>query len=1049
MARTVLPIVGAVVGAYFGSPQIGYAIGAVIGNAVDPVKVRGPSLGETGAQTSAEGAPRAIIYGTISCTGNIIAAGPLVIVEQETQEGKGGGPVTTTEHGYRTYAIRICEGPVGGVLRIWEDDKLVYDKRSASTMLTESDKWLGTSRIYLGGEDQLPDPDLETSVNSDMPAYRGTAYMVFVGRDLTDRRGSIPQYRFEVAHELANGLVGDAITNTLNISPTSSGPGIYLGSSGEVGLSYFAGVIATSGGTYPVKSYDSTLTETSSGTVALDGVWNKDGIPITSASLQTPQDRYGIFMNAGTFGGCYLGYNGSQIGALKPNASFPDDWWSSTSGRNPENDGRRIWFSGSAVYIGTKTANSINVNNIGRWTLAGGFPSYATALLTSVTATPGDEFFMHYSRDDKLRVVADGELRTYSDMLVHESTVTIPFSLTGFHGFGCDDGVAVFVFSSPSTRLEVRPLSDLSTLTQTIVEGGFSQARNTRVVFTSNSLFVQTQTNNAVIPSTTSIYRIPYSVADGQGMILGDIVADIHDRCGIEPSRFDVSELIDVVDGLLLAGDYTGADAINTLRIPYFFDGYNADKKLWFPKRGADASFVIDLDDLVEDPDTSKREQAVEYPKKLHLQYQHGPSGYAVVKATSSRSSPDARVIGETALSVPVVLDENEAAQIAAKLHKVAWAEADGEIVLSLPDSFLQYTPTDVGSVTLRGTTTRRRITDIDYSDGVIKWTLKKDRQSAYTSDVEGVPVPMPTPPPATIVGPTILAVMDIPSRIDSEDDLNIYYSVTGAMPAWHGAMVQRSLDGGANYTNVIAIGSASRIGVLMANVADASEDYTDTTNTVTVSLYRDGQTLESISNTQFLSEGGAFCLQNSDGSWEILQYRDAVQDSSGDFTLSHLQRGRLNSGTQAHTAGALFVMLEDASHVVAQSAWIGEDLTHRAPSFEQSPEEAVEQTEEYVGRSQIEWPIAYLQLSRSGSNISATWTPRHRFGTEDNPVASINFQGYRVTIDGGSNGYVSFDTTTAGFTNYNASSLGGGLTVSVSALNRITGPGPSTSGII
>jgi len=127
-------------------------------------------------------------------------------------------------------------------------------------------------------------------------------------------------------------------------------------------------------------------------------------------------------------------------------------------------------------------------------------------------------------------------------------------------------------------------------------------------------------------------------------------------------------------------------------------------------------------------------------------------------------------------------------------------------------------------------------------------------------------------------------------------------------------------------------------------------------------------------------------------------------------------------------------------------SSLIGQSLTHRAPSLEQSPELAVEQTATYIGRSQIEWPVAYLELDRSGSDISATWTPRHRFGTDDNPVASINFQGYRVTIDGGSNGSATFDTLTAGFTNYDASALGGSVTVSVSALNRITGAGPATS---
>lgn len=1051
MARTVLPIVGAVVGAYFGSPQIGYAIGSVIGNAVDPLKVQGPKIGETGAQTTAEGVPRAIIYGTISCTGNVILAGPLVIREEETQQGKGGGPVTVSERCFRTYAVRICEGPIAGVLRIWEDDKLVYDVRSTSPIFAESMKWFSNKRIYLGDEDQLPDPSLEL-VNSDMPAYRGTAYIVFDGSDLTDRRGSIPQYRFEVCSVISDPVVGTTITATTTINNTQTPASFFRRDSDGNATVVTApvGGITIGSTALHVTTYDAALSvvDTQSPVVNGAGTWGDLSNPgLTLLQLQGASQGIGVFMNGSSFSSCYLGWTNGQQAMLKPSAAFSDFWWSSANGE-PEFDGRRIWFSSSNVYIGTTKRNNVQVNNICCWPIgSSGSPAYASHILSNVAATPGNQFYMHWGNDDLLRVVVEGNYKVYNPDLTLVSTEVLPFSTTNMHGFGVDYIVSAFVYSA-TARIDFRLTSDWS-LIGSIGHTDFGQTRSTRVVFTDDSIFIQTQSNVAVTPQATKIFRIPYTRGDGGSVILGDIVADISDRCNLTPSQIDVTELTDEVAGLVLAGEYTGADAINTLRSPYFFDAYNADKKIRFPKRGADAAFVIDIDDLVEDPDISKREQAIEYPKKMHLQYQHANSGYAVVKATSSRSSPDARVVGEMTISVPVVLDENQAAQTVAKLHKVAWAEADGDIELSVPDSFIGYTPTDVGSVTLRGNTIRRRIESTDYADGIIKWKLKKDRQSAYTSDVQGVPVPDPTPPPSTIVGETVLAVMDISSRIDTEDDLNIYYGVTGAMPAWHGATVQRSTDLGANYTNVASIQQASLIGYITGTVADADEHFTDTTNTIHVTLYRDGQELQSITNAEFLSEENPFALENPDGTWEIMQFRDRVETSNGDFVLSTLHRGLLNSGTSSHSDGALFVMLARPTHVEMTSSLIGQSLTHRAPSFEQSPELAAEQTATYVGRSQIEWPVAYLNLSRSGSNISATWTPRHRFGTDDNPVASINFQGYRVTIDGGSNGSVTFDTTTAGFTNYDATAYGGGLTVSVSALNRITGAGPVTSGII
>lgn len=199
MARTVLPIVGAVVGTFFGNPQLGYAIGSVIGNAVDPQRIKGPRIGDATLQTSQEGAPRPIVYGTAAVMGNLIDRGPLNKVITEERQGKGGGPVVENESLFMTFAIRICEGEICGVKRIWEDERLVYDIRPGSEILSDSLRYAEGFTLYGGSETQLPDPDLETIHGvGNTPAHRGTAYIVFKEKNLTDRRGSIPQFRFEV-----------------------------------------------------------------------------------------------------------------------------------------------------------------------------------------------------------------------------------------------------------------------------------------------------------------------------------------------------------------------------------------------------------------------------------------------------------------------------------------------------------------------------------------------------------------------------------------------------------------------------------------------------------------------------------------------------------------------------------------------------------------------------------------------------------------------------------------------------------------------------------
>lgn len=906
MARTVLPFVGAAVGFWIGGPtgaQVGFALGGVVGNAVDPVKNIGPRIGETGAQTSAEGAPRAIVYGTAPVTGNVIFSGALVKGDFEEGGGKGG-PVNVTERCFRTYAIRICEGVIQGVLRIWENDKLVADFRPQSLIVAETANWMFGCGIYYGDESQLPDSFLLADpAGGENPAYRGSAYMVFVFRDLTDFRGAIPQYRFEV-------------TTTGTTEPLD-----------KVDDSPFENGNQAGGSIAPLQVYPPVITN-------IEGPGRENVMLISYESDGNPDVLYRITIVV------------DGVPVLDDEPTLVTQF----------------------VQINTNSDAEVVTVTL-----------YATNLVSN-----SEIFHISFNQIAPDATELDGEFHAYNGGSV-APTAMLPDD--DYYGVLSDDtGLKAASWGPDSIQ----------------VVGG---------------------------PT-----------------VLSNIVADIHSRCDV--TGYDVSELDDEVAGLVLAGEYTGADAINTLRGPYFFDKAEYDQKLWYPKRGAAVVDTLTIDNLVDEPDQQMREQAIEYPKKFHLFYQHANSGYAVVKATSMRSSPDVRVVGEVTAQVPVVFvgAENEAAQTAQKMHKVSWAEAEGDVKFSVPWSFLALVPSSNIGLFLRGRVSRLRLTQLDLHDGVIDITARHDRQSAYTSDVTGIPIPNPTPPPSTIVGDTALIVLDIPSLRDTEDDLNIYYAAVGTQPGWYGAVVQQSRDSGATWTNVATISRPAVAGELTASLADADANTTDTTNTVSVRLMREDQTLESITNAQFLSEAGAIAIENGDSSWEILQVRDWTQDSGGVFHGTTLHRGRLNTTTNAHTVGQKLVLLETATHVPMQSSMIGQTVSHRAPSLGQSPELATETDEVYVGRSQIEWEPASLMLSRVGDIVAAYWAPRYRFGTDDAPVNSINMTGFRVTITG--TGTITFDTTSNTFSQ-DVSSIGGGVTVSVQALNRITGAGPATSGTI
>lgn len=917
MAQQVLPIIGAVVGGYFGGPsgaQAGWAIGAAVGGAVAASEPKpGPRLGELPVQTSYEGSPRAIIYGTATCTGYILAFGP-PIKTTEIETGDKGAPKSENEVVYRNYAIAICEGPIEAVLRVWENDKLVYDMRAGSLMLAESYKWKENKTFYLGGEEQIPDIFMALNVSGvgDTPGYSGTAYMWALLEDSTDMRGAIQQYRFEVAR-----------TVTPNIITLPRVPG---------GGRNFAGRIG--GGTSsPEMAFTPEVME------APGNVW---------------LGRFALFSGAG---------------------DTPVTLWIRVGGV-------LVWSKAVVIPGGGSLTTRVQINQeAGPQTIQTGFNGVLTGTwnVAVYAASSGGDHTAYAPFGEEAPIFYDSD-DEYFGVVVDE------------------DG----------------DLASMTLVMDTVEQWG-------PPTFV-DSYFGGTQT-------------------------LASIVTDLHARANMSNADFDVSELGGIeIKGLTLQSEgYSAADAISTLQDCYFFDKQESGEKIYYPLRGKAVVDTLTIDDLVETPDLSKREQAGEIPRKVNLMYQNPLAGYAPVKATFSSSSPDNKSSLEISTQVAVVLDVDEAQQMVHKVFKVAVADAQGEIKLSVPDSFISLCPGDCIGLSLRGRVIRLRIEEIEWADGVMNLTCRTDRQSAYTSVLTGIPIPEPTLPPSTIAGDTQFAYLDIPARIDSEDDLHYLVAGTSAMPGWYGWALQRSLDGGLNFLSVATWNDRAVMGTLVDPVASASEHYTDTTSTVRVQLYRTTQVIESQTEQQFLSEGGAFAIVRPDGSAEVMQYLDADDEGDGVFALTTLHRGLLNTGGSAHLEGALFVMLSSAKHVTAQSAWLGMDLMHRAVSLGESPETADIQTDAYVGRSQTEWPVAYLTVERDLSDvITASWIPRHRFGSDVNPIASVNCQGFRVTFDDGATS-VSFDTTGTTYA-YDASAMGSSVEVSVAPINRITGLGPVES---
>ena len=186
MAQVVLGGIGGVIGG-----GVGRVIGATLGGIVDgalvaglePARQKGPRLNALALQGAAEGAPIACVFGRARVTGQVIWAARFLEGRNTSSAGKGGP--RSVEYAYSlSFAVGLCEGPIDGIGRVWADGQPMD---------------LGglTMRLHRGSEDQTPDP-LIAAVETEAPAYRGTAYVVFEDLPLGPYGNRAPQLAIEV-----------------------------------------------------------------------------------------------------------------------------------------------------------------------------------------------------------------------------------------------------------------------------------------------------------------------------------------------------------------------------------------------------------------------------------------------------------------------------------------------------------------------------------------------------------------------------------------------------------------------------------------------------------------------------------------------------------------------------------------------------------------------------------------------------------------------------------------------------------------------------------
>lgn len=186
MAQVFLSGIGTALAGPFGG-----IVGNTLGAAADKTFVNSLSSARqvgariTGLQLNqaSQGDPVKQVFGRARVAGTVIWAARLKENRSTTRASKTA-PKTETYSYSLSFAVGLCEGPIGGIGRVWADGQPIDLSKMAY-------------RLYLGDETQTPDALIE-AIEGTAPAYRGLAYLVFEDLDITPYGNRPPNLSVEV-----------------------------------------------------------------------------------------------------------------------------------------------------------------------------------------------------------------------------------------------------------------------------------------------------------------------------------------------------------------------------------------------------------------------------------------------------------------------------------------------------------------------------------------------------------------------------------------------------------------------------------------------------------------------------------------------------------------------------------------------------------------------------------------------------------------------------------------------------------------------------------
>ena len=879
---------------------------------------------------------------------------------------------------------------------------MVYDRGSKDDYGTltddETTSWIttkayaleggGSMQIYLGSETQEPDPTIESFEGAgDVPAFRGTAYLVFSDLQLERFGNRRPNVLVEFIATNDNPAQSYELVKTIDVSD------IHWGSyPHSVGC-------WDNDGTAHFFSGNWTFSDPASGLVRYYKVFPSGA---TSFIKQTSSStRRGIFGHQGRFPAFGDGTNGRTVN--EPLGALHDPDLNFSIGLNA---------SGLASPGGTTSTH--HTCQIG--TIVGGLIAYCS--------NPGDTSstnkFRIYKYEKSVEVgliFPDTEVDYDMVDITHPAGATYAWTLTenyvymlitganhGIYQYSTDDGSLVNSWvgvgsniNSESTTMMTADRDDETKIlwgagtnyyefnTVTAVETEFasacthsSRSRANNIMYKGGLCFEHDEGGGEILVKSLSS-------VEKQGERLDRIVTELCEDSGLTSSDIDVTALTGItVDGFTFsAGSALGA--ITNLMTAYQFSAYEDENKIIFKLRDGSVDKTISADDLACGVGGAtdallpyKRIDDQNLPRAVNVHFSDYANEYA--RGTQQAKRLRAMISSEQVLNVelPLVLTANSARQIAEKVLNTTWTARVEYEKFTLPMKYVDIVPTDILSLSLNGTTHEIRTTSVTISDVVEVIGVSND-QASYSSDISGFSATQSYRGGA-YTGPPEIYLLNLPPLRHRDSDEGFYFCAHGYHPDWKGCTLYSESPSGGYVKMASAIGGVTA-GVALTALADANASTIDYASTLTVRM-RNGTPASSTEAAVLADHSVNAIAVGSDGAWEIMQFVNATDNGDDSYTLDTFIRGKVGTewAMDGHAVDDLVIWLDSSKMVRAFTPDTGTQYEFTGVSFGQDSTNG--QRKLFTNTGYAAKPLSPVHVTTSdagGGNFDVAWTRRGR----------------------------------------------------------------------